>query len=357
MKRVLILLLTLLITVGNCIFVTKAESFENIYVLTIQDDEFDQYAVDNAYLYAYAAGDLTETSDIKLGKGILIYNQTDIESRIYPIWKNGEIIAQFEVHMVNGELTCAYTHTFVDALNYFVNISTLDSPVIICNDGEKMAVFCGNQIYSENSIKIRNQGYSVITTFDSTVESGIISTVSLPDGPIDIQTYISRSWTDYAIQTGSLANCVPICLFNIFRNNGALYYSSWTSVKTVMDNVNNVPSSTGLYGYAQIETYLNYVHVNYTPYSHSGKLSITTLSSIINGGDYVMAISGGTNGTGFHATVCIGFQYASSATIVVMFDPHASSLNSHLYVNYNNPIFTSNTNSYIWNKGYYSYLN
>lgn len=91
------------------------------------------------------------------------------------------------------------------------------------------------------------------------------------------------------------------------------------------------------------------------PCSQTGIIPINSLSTLISNGKYVLAISTKTNPSSlvdYHATVCIGLVYVSSATIVEMFDPHGS----HKYVNYSNPIYTTNSNTYIWNSGYYSKL-
>ncbi len=349
MKKIIIMLLSMtLIVVCLVVQVFSADV----------TDEYDEYVFCELGNIITAYGGIDQ-DNVTVGTGIDVYNSRN-EIRFYPVYICGNLEYILELYKENSIIGFAFSPNSAQAIDETIELSNGRFSVFSIDD--HLYGNTGNEIIDFSTLdKVELKEFmDQIPQVKEYNRDNIQFRKSIDAKDINTKNNRSSSWTTYYYITNYGKGCVPLTLYNIYKNNGN-NPSSWQSIRGDMNYVNGLSTSNFEYNHSQIQTYLSSIGADTTYYSSMGKLPFSTCSTIISNGKYIMAISatytfelGMYHVRGYHATAIID---TPSTNVLKMFDPHGSSSTVIISnINYYSPSFTSGGLVYTWDSGYYSYL-
>ena len=349
MKRILSIILAVFMAISNTCVVFANEEVE-FYAYTSDTSEFDEYAIDkfSSFLYGHY-GYIDNT--IELGKGITIFGETTYPTVLYPVWKDDNIIATFNVVNVNDLYSGTYTEELADVLNQFISYSSLETPIMLINDNH-LFFKVGDDIYDGlmnivDDLSVHDTNNVQIQKDITNVKENInFQTLTIPRAP----TSYNNGWSVYQNDSTQQYWCYAYCLYNIFRNLGITDYT-----------LNEIKS--GIYPYIlgttdpwYIDDFLS-AEGFYYYYRSSGYLSYSDIQSIIYLNDNYIMIGLTNQGEGYdHYMVLYGYSNISGIVTYSVWDPQSSG-NGRLTLDANTRLITvtrtSGTITFKWDGGYF----
>ncbi len=325
------------------------------YINTIQNTNADTYVRKNAIGIIKSSDTSINEHDIEIGKGIYVFGSENHSFYVYPIWRNKTVISELQVYVDEyGEISITYSSAFSRFINALYQDSTPKTPLTIFYFDEKLLISAGRKTIDIKEDVI-NYDSRIIVPQISQLQSGMLEDLNMS---YTIESVRSASWSTYAYYPNGVTNCIPYCLYNIFKNYSIFNYSSVDQVRASMVSANpNYSSGYGMFTYSETVNYFTANSVVYTPTSTTGKKTFTSCQSTTNAGYYILALCDHTQSwaSGSHAVVVYGTEVVNGVQRLKAFDPHASNYGL-ITLTYSNPTFTSSGTEYSWNMGYFTYV-
>ncbi len=353
MRKITIIMISMLFLMMFPIHSSAYEGYP--YINTVQNVAADEYVRRNAIGIIKSSDKNIDERNVEIGKGIYVFGSENYSFYVYPIWKNDAIISELQVYIDEyGEVSITYSSSISLYINALYRYSTPTYPLTIFYLEGKLFVSAGRKTIDVREGVISYSSRIAVPQI-SQLQSGALENV---DMSYTIASMRSASWSTYAYYANGVTNCIPYCLYNIFKNYGIFNYSSVEQVRTSMVSANpNYSSGYGMFSYSETVNYFTANSIVYTPTSTTGKKTFATCQSTTNAGYYILALCNHTQSwaSGSHAVVVYGTEVVNGIQRLKAFDPHASNYGL-ITLTYSNPTFTSSGTEYSWNMGYFTYV-
>ncbi len=359
MKRFLTCILVILfLSLNNS--VVYGDEHKQLIIITETDHTADLFVKDSIVSLIVPQEYKFDYSEIQVLRGLYVYGYTPYDLTIYPVVRNGIIIATIQVVKDSSGNYCAtYSQEYVDIINESIKRLRSQDAFLLSYENEGIIVTRYDEEvkekFQQNGHKCEREDFSVLN----------IEIATMIDQTRDI-IYVCN-WYTHDINSGGITKCVPYSLHNILYNKGQ-YTKANTSSEALNTSMGNL---SGGYLYPEVKTYCNshsiyYTSTLYTPDTLTGKLDWGYVYQSIINGDYVMAICtqvftflyGTGTGTSEHYIGVIGVSVSNTAASIIVYDPHGSG-NGKYTVTYGSGsvvysmMVGSQTRTNTWNRGYF----
>lgn len=353
MKKVLSILLTIFMFVSNTC-VTLANENVEFYAYTTNTEGFDAYAKEELSTHIYTYYGYFDNT-LKLGKGINVYGDVENPFVVYPIWKNNDIVATFNVVYYDGQYSGSYSTGNAEQLNYAKEISTFDHPIKLVKTDEEYMYVVNEVAYDMTSgygkvlddVNIPKLSTTKLTKIDATntLEYTKMSNTRAA-------TSWNLSWNPTEHFGNSVAYCYAYTLSPILRGLG---YSSYTYTKIKNDIEARAGALRPGVSFSELCSYLTSQGFSY--YSNSsGYLSGANVASwIYDARMYVMI--GLTcltaSSTSKHFCAITGYTNNNGTYTYQVYDPQHNGTNGKCTMSSSTRTFTNSDGSqFKWDAGY-----
>lgn len=346
MKLILSIILSMFTLLSNSCLVLANEQSE-FYAYTTNTTGFDAYAKEELSTHIYVYYGYADNT-LKLGKGVKVLGK-EIPTVLYPVWKNDEIVAIFNVIYYDGQYSGSYSNGNVEQLNHAKEIATIDNPIkLVKTDEEFMYVIddvaydmtsgCGKVLSDVNTYTLSSEKLTRIDTA-TTLDYSQINTRAA--------TSWNLPWNPSEHNGNSIIYCYAYSLSPILRSMGHSEYN----VSKITNYFNNAPGVD----FIPLRNYLD--KQNFLCLSSSGgSMNATNVVNwIYNNKKHILTglevLT--TSSTPKHFGTITGYSSIGGSYTYSIYDPQHNGINGKCTMSASTKTFTnSDGNTFIWNSGY-----
>ena len=347
MKKVLVRLLTLLI-IWYCLSGFKVSG--DYYVLTDDNIITDNYVLSHLEDFLSTQEDLLAVETVCVGTGINVYGTQDYNQVIYPISVGGIVRYALEVFSDSDGIGGALSENYVALFNKTLPQTERNKPLQLFVHEGVIVGKIGESVYAIDGIEINKECFDI--KFEASGERRRLeslkrikgSEIKSGSGYCSWTVYYSNNSTSFGIYCGAIS------LWNLQKNMGYNYFSSYTGLATDISNTLGIGPCPYL-NYSNITSYLCNKSYSYGC-SSNGYMTVSEINTMTyTNHRYGLAFSKTSSSGSGHVTAIIGYSTSSSGNYAILFDPHGSG-NCRITLDLSSRWFTSLGTSYKWDYGY-----
>ena len=347
MKKILSIILSMLMLLSNSCLVLANEKSE-LYAYTTNTGGFDAYAKEelSTHIYTYY-GYIDNT--LKLGQGIKVLGK-EIPTVLYPVWKNNEIVATFNVIYYGGQYSGSYSNGNVEQLNHAKEIATIDNPIKLVKTDEAFMYIIDDVAYdmTDGYGKVLSDVNAYILSSEKLTKIDTAATLEYSQINIRAAASWNLSWNP-SEHNGNIDNkyIYAYCLSPVLRSLGESTYT----VSKIKAGLNNayIVNITQLRNYITNQGFLS-------QFSTSGSMDSTNVINwIYSNRKHIITGLGCVNNSSISNSygVITGYSSTGSSYTYSIYHPQHNGVNGKCTMSASTKTFTnSDGNSFVWNAGY-----
>ena len=346
MKKIIMLLLTLLVIVTNPV-VTFANDTTELYAYSANTEAFDAYAKEELGLHLYTYYGYQDNS-LKLGKGIKVLGK-ETPTVLYPVWKNDKIVGTFNVVYYDGQYGGSYSSGNAEQLNHAKEVATQENPIKLVKTNEHFMYIIDGVAYdlSTGIGKVLSNVNVPSYSSEKLIKVNAASSLEYDRLNTRAAANYTLSWNPTEHYGDSNIYCYAYALSPILKGLG---YSSYT-VNSIKSGLNNAPGVT----FDALRNYLTNEGFLYQSSSSGSMDSTNVVNWIYNNRKHILVGLEVTtaSSTPKHFGTIIGYTSSNGSYSYKIYDPQHNESNGVTTMPASNKTFTNSDGStFVWNSGY-----